>query len=110
MIETTDKLGSLLSYVEADGRICPQPQRWNELWELLPNKERTGAGWKPPLPLILAAWWHTTDLEKMLRLKAHIEYAAKNGTIDEIDDFIRCLPQVDWHTSEKGQRFARIIG
>jgi hypothetical protein len=101
VIDPTDKLDSLLAYVQAEGRICPQPQRWNALWEMLPNKKRVGAGWKPPLPLILGAWWHTTHLEKMIQLREHIEYAAEIDALDEIDRFIRCLSQNDWYTGDR---------
>ena len=58
------ELEEILAFSQAVKRICPQPQLWNELWETLPNKKRVGAGWEPPLPLILGAWWNTTDLEK----------------------------------------------
>jgi len=29
--------------------VCPQPMRWNELYEMLPAKKRVGNGWEPPL-------------------------------------------------------------
>jgi hypothetical protein len=91
------RLSSLLAYVQVDGRICPQPDRWNQLWERLPNKQRVGGGWNPPLPLILAAWHDTTALEKMLRLKVHIEYAHQNGVFNEVDAFLRGLRDDDWY-------------
>jgi len=67
MTATNEKLDALLAYVQSEGRICPQPQRWNEFCKMLPNKQRVGSGWKPPLPLILAAWQHTTGLEKIMK-------------------------------------------
>ena len=78
------KLQELLEYVTTENRICPQPQRWNYLWKMLPDKKRVGNGWRPPLPLILGAWWHTSDLEKTERLKQHIEYAEAKGALDMI--------------------------
>ena len=45
----------LIAYCRENSRVCPMPQRWNALWELLPNRKRVGGGWEPPLPLILAA-------------------------------------------------------
>lgn len=39
-----------------NNRVCPQPVRWQELYEMLPDKKRIGNGWEPALPLILAAW------------------------------------------------------
>lgn len=53
MSESTE---GLMAYCRANARVCPMPQRWSALWELLPNRTRVGAGWQPPLPLILGAW------------------------------------------------------
>jgi hypothetical protein len=64
---------------------------------MLPKKQRVGEGWDPPLPLILSAWGNTTDLEKMLRLKVHIEYAHENGVFQQVDAFLRSLPDDEWH-------------
>jgi len=88
--------GGLLEYVGSNGRVCPQPQNWNELWELLPNRRRVGSGWEPPLPLILAAWWTTPALSKMLRLQEHIRYAAEHGAIAQVDAFLRGLAEEEW--------------
>lgn len=98
---SNEQLQGLLRFVQADGRICPQPGRWHELWEMLPDKRRVGYGWQPPLPLILAAWDFATGIEKMLRLRQHIEYAAEEGVLDLVDQFLRNLPQDDWYTVGK---------
>ncbi len=97
--EVTGKLAALLEYVQADRRVCPQPDPWNALWEMLPERKRAGSGWEPPLPLILGAWRHSTGLAKMLRLREHIEYAAAHGALDEVDQILRGLPPEQWHTS-----------
>ena len=99
MSDQDDQLTLLLKYVQAEGRICPQPQRWNELWEMLPDKERVGLGWRPSLPLILGAWGHTSGFEKMLRLREHIEYAASKGVLGSVEHFLRSLPSDQWHTA-----------
>ncbi len=93
-----DPLNDLLEYLKSEGRICPQPQFWNELWEMLPEKHRVGKGWEPPLPLILAAWSDTSDLEKIARLKEHIKYAADHGVLENVADFLRRLSFAQWHT------------
>jgi len=49
-------LDEIIEFAQAEGRICPVPTRWNELWEMLPDCKRVGFGWEPPLPLTLAAW------------------------------------------------------
>lgn len=94
-----NKLEALLAYVQEDGRICPQPPQWKKLWEILPDKQRDGSGWNPPLPLILGSWGETTGTEKMLRLREHIEYAASHGEIDSVDSYLRRLLQSQWHLS-----------
>lgn len=89
-------LESLLHYVTEDDRVCPKPQIWNELWELLPNRNSQGAGWNPPLPLILGAWHETTDEEKIARLALHIRHAYENGEVSVLDKFIRSLNEDAW--------------
>lgn len=92
-----ERLTALLAYVTKNGRICPQPRRWNELWKMLPNrKQNENGGWDPPVPLILGAWHYASDLEKMLRLREHIEYAFQNGAFEQVDSFLRSLPESDW--------------
>jgi len=96
MTSDSEKLENLLLFIRSENRICPMPREWNKLWEILPNKERVGAGWNPPLPLILAAWHKTTHLEKIERLRTHIQYAADHSVLDEVDTFLRSLSPNQW--------------
>lgn len=91
-----EELATLLEYVQADGRVCPMPLRWNELWEMLPGRTRRGSGWEPGPPLILAVWWSTSAGQKRERLREQIEYAARTGVLTEVDRFLRALGQSDW--------------
>lgn len=93
MSETTE---SLIAYCLKNNRVCPMPQRWNALWEMLPERKRVGGGWEPPLPLILAAWYDTPTLLKMMRLTEHIEWAGKFGCLEQVSAFLRGLPEEDW--------------
>lgn len=90
------KFEQLLEYVTANGRACPQPTHWNALWEMLPNRRRAGNEWEPALPLILAAWWDTPALQKHLRFLEHLEWAHTHGCIDQVDAYLRTLPETDW--------------
>ena len=72
------------------------PQPWGALWELLPNRTRVGAGWQPPLPLILGAWDDTPNMLKMLRLAEHIEWAAKHGDLEPVARVLRDLREDEW--------------
>ena len=88
---------TLIAYCRENDRVCPEPGKWHELWEMLPDKIQVGAGWKPSLPLILAAWDHTSNLEKMLRLADHIAWAQDHGVLDKVSPFLRGLPENEWH-------------
>ena len=72
------------------------PQRWNALWNLLPDRTRVGAGWQPPLPLVLGAWAETPGMLKMLRLTEHLEWAADHGALESVARFLRGLTEEDW--------------
>jgi hypothetical protein len=39
---------------------------------------------------------NTTDRQKMLRLKVHIQYAAEKGVLDLIEKFIKDLKRDQW--------------
>lgn len=97
MITSNEKLSALIVYIQSGGRVCPQPQQWKELWEMLPNKHQDGVSRKPSLPLILAAWHNTTDAEKKSRFKEHIEYAATNGVLDDVEAYIMRLTHDQWY-------------
>lgn len=71
--------------------------KWNGLWEMLPNKSRKGNGWEPSLPLILATWWDTPIISKKIRLREHLEWAAKHNCLEEVFDFLKRLSESDWY-------------
>ncbi len=90
-------LDHVLEEAKRDARVCPQPLKWKELWEMLPAKRRKGAGWEPPLPLILAAWHETPHLSKLIRLQEHIRWADLHGVLPEVYDFLKSLNKDDWY-------------
>jgi len=92
---------NLISYINENNRVCPQPQLWNKLWEKLKDKERVGgASWNPPLPLILVAWWDSSDNSKKQRLIEHIEWAESKGQLDEIASYVYKLTEEEWHHTD----------
>ena len=97
MVDPSLDLESVLSYSRESGRVCPKPQLWSELYELLPNRRRKGAGFAPSAPLILAGWWHSTDGQKRGRLACHIRYADEHGVLVEVARFLFALDDSDWH-------------
>jgi hypothetical protein len=92
-----NELASIIAFATAERRVCPQPQSWNELWQMLPSRKRTGAGWSPLAPLILAAWSETSDAEKQERLLYHIRYAAEHNALGQVDRFLHSLRDEQWH-------------
>lgn len=91
-----DTVDGLVRYCRENNRVCRFPRFWNDLWEMLPDRTRDGGGWRPPLPLILAAWHDTPALPKMLRLTEHIEWASQHGVLDAVSGFLRKLHEDDW--------------
>jgi hypothetical protein len=90
-----DTAETLIAYCRENGRVCPQPILWHELFQMLPNARRTPYGWNLNVPLILGAWGEDDRL-KQERLAEHIRWAEENNFIDEISRFLRCLREEDW--------------
>ena len=90
-------LEQLSLYCREHGRVCPLPDQWHRLWEMLPNKGPRGAGWDPSLPLILAAWYDTSDEAKQERLQLHLRWASDHACLDQVDGFLRSLSEDEWH-------------
>lgn len=93
-----DRLHLLLQYICAEGRVCPQQNKWHELWEMLPDRYRGDDDWNPPLPLIFDQWDNTTVHEKMQRFKDHIQYAAEKDLLGRVEKYIKGLAPDEWHT------------
>ena len=92
-----DKENQLLNYVQSDGRVCPMPTFWNDLFKMLLERgQAKSKGRNPSSPLILAAWWDASARLKRERLSEHIKWAAEHGILDEIDSFIRQLTPDQW--------------
>lgn len=91
----------LVEYCRAEGRICPAPQTWNKFWQLLPDRERSGSGWRPALPLILAAWHATSDDQKRERFIEHLAWARDHGILQVASDFLTALSDAEWHCADR---------
>ncbi len=71
--------------------ICPQPHKWHEIFELLNIAwQKAGAvGSKPPVPLILAGWNFSNDIDKKKRWEDTLDWAKENNLthlIQELSD------------------------
>ena len=88
---------AVLAESKKNNRVCPQPQRWNELYHMLPAKCRKGNGWEPSLPLILGAWWDTPDLSKKIRFEEHLRWAETHDSLVQVHSFLTGLTEDQWH-------------
>ncbi|MCG2587788.1 DUF2779 domain-containing protein [Rhodohalobacter sulfatireducens] len=95
----TDK-ERLINYCIENDRVCPMPKKWNELFKVLPNKKREGLKNIPSMPLILAAWHNSSNLEKTERLKEHIEWADRHGKLETVAKFIFSIKEDEWYCSD----------
>jgi len=95
-------IDEVIGYCKLYDRICPMPEYWNKLFQMLKNtRQNPNGGWEPPLPLILAAWHDTPALPKMMRLYEHVKWAEKEGQLEEIFTFLKNLKEENWfHLNE----------
>ena len=93
----TEKFDELIKYVQAEGRVCPQPMEWHNLWKSLPGCPARPGQHEPWPPFILSGWWGKDDQEKADRFHYHIRWAFENGEGLLVDQFLRGLPRDKWH-------------
>ena len=90
-------LNTYTSELQRKGIICPQPSIWNDFYRIFSCK----VSGEMPKPLILAAWWHTSESEKQERFFSQLQQIANNGYIDDALGFLNKLRQSDWYVIEK---------
>jgi hypothetical protein len=95
MTTLPETFDALWAHCTANKRAIPRD--WQRLYEMLAEKkQKPSGGWEPPLPLILAAWNETMPVEKQLRFKEHIQWAADHNQLDEVGAYLRALSEEQW--------------
>ncbi|MEJ8836079.1 hypothetical protein [Ramlibacter sp. AN1133] len=76
-----------------NNRVCPRPGPWARLYEAL-----GGARYQdlPPPPVQPWQWAALSSLEKRLRFRAHIDWAARHRRLKPLAAFMNGLPEEDW--------------
>jgi hypothetical protein len=93
---TNQTIIDLKSYVVSDDKICPN--RWGDLHKLLVEQARKlNVSEKVPVPLILGGWHASTDAEKRDRLIEQIDFSERHIFLEQVNSFLRSLPEEDWH-------------
>lgn len=79
--------------VRRNNRVCPKPARWQQLYEMLPNRTAS----RPTPPLVGASWQATASLSKRMCLREHLAWAETHESLPQVLDFLKQLPEEEWH-------------
>ena len=80
---------SLLDYCGAGGRICPAPEAWHRMWQLLDAMATDRKPPRPPAP-------DEPGNSLKWALVDHLLWADQLGVFDKVDQFLRSLGPSQW--------------
>jgi hypothetical protein len=84
-----------------NNRVCPLPARWAQLYDMLPDKDRSRGTWRLSRPVSIGAWATSSAMYKRLVLREHIEWASAHGMLLAVQAFLEQLDEPQWlHFSE----------
>ena len=94
----SEKAQALLEYCLINDRVCPKRDFWNHLW-VINAKAKTFDSIlnQNKLPILDKNSTEKEKIQRSVRLRKYIEYADKNKLIDEMDNFLRSIPEDKWH-------------
>ena len=94
----SEKAQALLEYCLMNDKVCPKRDFWNHLW-VINAKAKTFDSLlnQNKLPVLDKNSTEKEKIQRSVRLRKYIEYADKNKLIDEMDKFIRSIPEDKWH-------------
>lgn len=79
-----------------NNRVCPRPERWQQLMALLPPRKTSRGVQHPPPPIVGTSWHVTPPLTKRLCFREQIEWADRGGVLESVMAFMQALPEDDW--------------
>ena len=94
----SEKAQALLEYCLMNDRVCPKRDFWNHLW-VINAKAKTFDSLlnQNKLPVLDENSTEKEKIQRSVRLRKYIEYADKNKLIDEMNNFLRSIPEDKWH-------------
>ena len=97
-MKLSEKAQALLEYCLINDRVCPKRDFWNHLW-VINAKTKTFDSIlnQNKLPVLDKNSTEKEKIQRSVRLRKYIEYADKNKLIDEMDNFLRSIPEDKWH-------------
>lgn len=81
-------------------RVCPRPRRWQQLYDLLPNKQVVNGQAQPAPPVIGASWNSVAPLGKRLCFREHLEWAERHGVLIQVFALMKSLTEEEWFHME----------
>jgi hypothetical protein len=89
----------LMTVARRNNRVCPRQGPWTTLYEALGGPRC--ADLQPP-PVQDWIWTRLSPLEKRVRFREHVRWAARHGQLRQVALFIRELAEAEWlHMGEK---------
>jgi hypothetical protein len=79
-----------------NNRVCPRPERWVAFAALLPPRKTNRGVQSPPAAMTGSAWSATPPLTKRLCFREQIEWADKQGVLENAIAFMQSMPESDW--------------
>ncbi|MEJ5991213.1 hypothetical protein WG902_14520 [Ramlibacter sp. PS3R-8] len=89
-------LESAMLVARRNNRVCPRPERWNELSKLLPPRKTLRGSQQPPVPITGPAWGATPALTKRLCFREQIEWAESQGVLENVVAFMQTMSEAEW--------------
>lgn len=90
------RLEDAIAALLVNDRVCPAPMRWDSLYKLLCKVAEDKMAAKPPVPLILGAWWYSSPTEKTERLISQLSWGSDHGALEQAMSYLARLPENDW--------------
>jgi len=89
-------LESALLLARRNNRVCPRPDCWTAFHALLPVRKTMRGTLRPPVPVTGDAWNVTPPLTKRLIFREQLEWAEREGVLEQAMAFLHRMEEQDW--------------
>ncbi len=86
----------LKKFIEDNNYICPNTNKWLELFHLLQVAPVHNKELNLEVPYLQDKWDTSSVSEKRARFYEQLEFGFKNGNMVEVDKFLRSLKDGEW--------------
>lgn len=89
-------LEAVMQLVRRNNRACPLPEPWAAFHAGLPPRLAGGQRFPAPAPIDGPAWAASSAMQKRLRLRDQIEWAAQAGALQGVFESLSRLREEEW--------------